>query len=255
MVMNEMPPIVVIPHDDAVDISWIARILEDRIPVTWVRAYRGDPFPEPNELSGVISMGGPQHIWASDRGDYLDAEAEFLILALGAARPVLGICLGSQLLANALGGTALPGADGPECGPIWVEVDSVSSDPVLAGQSGTYMSVHEDSFTLPPGAELVAWSDRYPQAYRMGKALGIQFHPEMSLTGIALFANNFAERMRQGGTEPATMMEWAERTEASSYLRAEVLLERWIRHDVMAADHYDSEAEVKPFPGMDARDS
>lgn len=236
--MNEVAPIAVIPHGDEIDVSWVAKALESRVPVTWVRAYRGDPFPDVGEVSGVISLGGPQHIWAADRGHDLDAEAVFLEYALEADRPVLGICLGSQLLATVLGGTAIRGGKGPECGPIWVDVDPETSDPVLGGQSGVYMSVHHDSFTLPDGAELIAWSDRYPQAYRLGRALGIQFHPEMSLTGIARFAHFFPEQMRQGGTDPETMMEWARHHEVSLYLRNELLLDRWITHDVMGTERF-----------------
>jgi enoyl-CoA hydratase/carnithine racemase len=79
--MNEMPAIAEVPHVDAIDISWIAPTREDRSPVARAGAYRGDSFPNPDELVGVISGGGPQHIWASDRGDY-STEAEFLGLAL-----------------------------------------------------------------------------------------------------------------------------------------------------------------------------
>lgn len=252
--MNEAAAIAVIFHGDEIDISWVGKALESRVSVTRVRAHQGDPFPDVCELSGVISLGGPQHIWALDRGDDLDAEALFLEHALEADRPVLGICLGSQLLASVLGGTAIPGAKGPECGPIWVDVDPDTSDPVLAGQSGVYMSFHQDSFTLPDGAELIAWSDRYPQAYRLGKALGIQIHPEMSVTGIARFGHSLPEQMRQGGAEPETMMEWARHHEVPLFLRNKRFFDLWITHDVMAADDTEAVGEIS-FPGLDARDS
>jgi GMP synthase (glutamine-hydrolysing) len=58
------------------------------------------------------------------------------------------------------------------------------ADPVLTGLGGEHFSFHSDSFALPAGVDLLAESPTYPQAFRVGSALGLQFHPELSLAGI-----------------------------------------------------------------------
>jgi GMP synthase (glutamine-hydrolysing) len=226
---RDQQPITVILHHDFTDVSWLSRILENRrTSPDWIRPYRGDSLPDPLSSAGVISMGGPQHAYEHHRGHYLDAEESFLSGAVDAGVPVLGICLGSQILANVLGGRALLAADGDECGPLPIDIEDNSEDGVLAGQSGVYFSMHEDTFELPPGAQLLACSDRYPQAFRLGTAIGIQFHPEMSPRGVAAFAAALPERFRACGHEPDAVVAWAQKQKSFLQRRAETILGRWI---------------------------
>jgi GMP synthase-like glutamine amidotransferase len=88
--------------------------------------------------------------------------------------PVLGICFGSQILARALGGEALR-AQQSEIG--WVAVRT--REPALIGE-GPWFQWHYDTFTPPPGAVLLADSPAGPQAYTVGRSLGVQFHPEVT---------------------------------------------------------------------------
>jgi GMP synthase (glutamine-hydrolysing) len=98
--------------------------------------------------------------------------------------PTLAICLGAQLLATATGGRAYPG-HGREWGYIPVRLTQAGhADPVLADVEGEYLSFHADTFEPPPGSEVLAESPAYPQAFRVGSALGLQFHPEMSSGGV-----------------------------------------------------------------------
>lgn len=225
-------PVVVVVHADSSDVSWVAEILEGLVDTRFVRPYRGDALPDIGDVAAVVSLGGPQNVYERDEDVYLRDEEAFLAGAVEAHRPVLGICLGSQLLAQAMGGRAVRGAKGPEFGPIEVTVDPDTTDPILAGRSGTYMSLHNDSFELPTGATLLAWSDRYPQAYRVGSALGVQFHPEISLEGVARAVAAIPDVIRSSGSDPDYVLDWARRNAAASRERAEALFRAWLAHGV-----------------------
>ncbi|GEL18716.1 type 1 glutamine amidotransferase [Pseudonocardia asaccharolytica] len=231
-----MKPVAVIVHSPRSDIKWVRRLLEQRdVPVRLVRLYSGGPLPDPGDVAAAVSMGGPMSAYGDGRAPFLAAEEEFLGRAVAAGLPVLGICLGAQLLAGVLGGAAVPGEHGLEGGEIEVTVDPGTDDPVLAGRSGTYFSFHADSFRFPPGATLLAWSDRYPQAYRLGTALGIQFHPEISPAGVRLLAEVEHERLRAAGIDAEAMVAAAVRRETRSRRQADALLGGWIDREVRAA--------------------
>lgn len=135
-------------------------------------------------FDGLIVLGGDmgdadtaEYPWLDDLRDHL-RKAEQLGI------PTLGICLGAQLLASALGGEVRKGEQGLETGVVRVELeDSAANDRLLRGISRSFYTgaMHEDAITrLPEGATLLATGERYPyQAYRVGSAWGVQFHPEI----------------------------------------------------------------------------
>jgi GMP synthase (glutamine-hydrolysing) len=134
-------------------------------------------------LAGLVVMGGPMSV--HDEGlAWLHDERLLMKAAVDAALPVLGVCLGAQQLAAALGGVVATGPE-PEIGAGEVHLGPASlHDPVLgpAGSSLACMHWHGDTFTLPDGAVLLASSDVYPhQAFRFGeRAYGFQFHIEVT---------------------------------------------------------------------------
>lgn len=129
-------------------------------------------FPEPGRYDVIVSLGAR---WAAydDSVPWIAAEMDLLRGALDAGAGVLGVCFGGQLLARALGGT-VSRAPQPEIG--WHEVDS--RDPGLV-PGGPWFQWHFDRFTAPPGAREVARNARATQAFSHGRALGLQFHPEV----------------------------------------------------------------------------
>lgn len=161
---------------------------EAGIEVTVIRPDLGEPLPSVDDLGGLVVMGGPMGVHDVDDHPWLAPERALLAEAVEADRAVLGVCLGSQQLAAALGAEVTTGPE-EEVGPGWVELTGAGRrDPVLGpeyhGLSGTTVPCvhwHQDTFTLPDGAIHLAATHRYPrQAFRVGtRAYGFQFHVEV----------------------------------------------------------------------------
>jgi GMP synthase (glutamine-hydrolysing) len=147
-----------------------------------VRPYARDAIPSALGEDGLVVLGGGMGVYEADRYPHLRDEMRLLALATRARRPVLGICLGSQLLAAALGGFVQK-APRKEIGWYPVELLPGAGDDQLLGslpRSFTAFHWHGDAFTLPPEAVLLASSAMTPlQAFRVGvRSWGIQFHLE-----------------------------------------------------------------------------
>ena len=174
-----MPPtLLAIQH-----VSWEGphRILDacGALELRTVRPLEGDRLPRPTEVSGAVVMGGPMNVDEVERHPGLAAEREWLAKAHQLQMPILGICLGAQLLARALGAAVGPG-ERPELGFAPVKVHD-PGDPVLGGLAPetTALHWHGDVFDLPDGAQPLASSERTEQqAFRHGNAWGVLFHPE-----------------------------------------------------------------------------
>jgi GMP synthase-like glutamine amidotransferase len=143
---------------------------------------RGDPLPEPGEADAILSLGGDQSVREIDRYPYLLAETELLREEAERGTPILGVCLGGQLLAHALGGTV---EKLPARMVTWAEVEKLPAaegDPVVGHLPDRIRALHwnEDGFTIPPGGvELLSRASPAGEAFRWGDNVwGIQFHPE-----------------------------------------------------------------------------
>lgn len=144
--------------------------------------YRGDALPRLDQLTGLVVLGGPMGVGDTEQHPYLAGEIDLLAAATAAGIPVLGVCLGAQLLACSLGGT-VDRARTAEVGIGSVALTAAGERDGVLGPSGPVLPVlhwHGDTFTIPPGAELLASSDRcVNQAFRLGRAYGLQFHVEL----------------------------------------------------------------------------
>jgi GMP synthase-like glutamine amidotransferase len=138
---------------------------------------------DPHAYDAVMTFGGAMHADQEDRHAWLAAEKELLGDLLDAGRPLLGVCLGAQLLAEAAGGRAVPARE-PEIG--WFEVEILppgTDDPLLHPLAPRFTAFewHSYEFELPPGAATLASTPICTQAYRIDEvAWGIQFHAEVS---------------------------------------------------------------------------
>ncbi len=129
-----------------------------------VKPLAGQALPDHDEVAGAVVMGGPMSVDESSVIPELATEREWLAEAVRRELPVLGICLGAQLLARALGAEVRPG-EGPEIGFAPVEILD-PDDPILGAlaPSTTVLHWHGDVFDLPDGAQPLARSaqDRVP---------------------------------------------------------------------------------------------
>ena len=161
------------------------------------RPWTGAPLPDDPEADALVVFGGEQAATDDDIHPYLPRLAALMAAYTAADKPVLGICLGSQILARAYGAENHLGT-APEFG--WVDVtltDAGRADPVL-GALPTRFPVfqwHSDTFTLPEGALHLATSRTTAhQAFRIGRATyGTQFHFEASRAVVADWLASFPE--------------------------------------------------------------
>lgn len=127
----------------------------------------------PEKLDLLVVMGCPESAY-DHRVPWLFAELEWLKAVQARGVPTLGICFGSQILARALGGECYRNR---EVETAWTELQTPEAD---WQHKGPWLSFHFDAFRVPPGATLLGYTDKAPQAYRLGCAMGVQFHPEIT---------------------------------------------------------------------------
>lgn len=150
-------------------------------------------WPSLDEIGGLIVFGGAMNVDEVEAHPYLSRERKLMLEALDRGLPVLGICLGAQMLARALG-ARVHRAPVRELGFKTVELTGAGrADPLLSkfGSAPRVFQWHEDTFELPEGAELLATGgDVANQAFRYGeRAWGVQFHFEVNREGIDAWLN------------------------------------------------------------------
>jgi GMP synthase (glutamine-hydrolysing) len=164
-------------------VSWETphRILDacGELEVRTVQPLAGYPLPDHAEISGAVVMGGPMNVDEVERYPALATERDWLAEAARREMPILGICLGAQLLARALGAEVRAGEE-PEIGFAPVEIQD-PADPIVGALAPETMVLHwhGDVFDLPDGAVPLASSAQTKhQAFRHGNAWGLLFHAE-----------------------------------------------------------------------------
>jgi GMP synthase (glutamine-hydrolysing) len=183
--------------------------------VDLVEPWRGDELPaRVGAHDALVVMGGPQQAYDDGSAPWLRATKELLRAAVADDVPVLAICLGAQLLAEATGGRVALGDKGIEAGARLVaKRDAAWEDPLFRDVplTPTVLQWHEDAITeLPPRAVLLAASPKYEnQAFRVGRAYGLQFHIEPREHTLRHWATDYSRRVVEAGLDPEALAERA----------------------------------------------
>ena len=194
-----------------------------------VRGFAGETVPlAPRGARGLVILGGPMGARDTGAHPFLKRELRLIERTLGAGLPVLGVCLGSQLLATALGAT-VRAASRSEIG--WFDVDvHAEDDPLFAGvRAITPLHWHSDIFTLPRGAVPLARSRKTAvQAYRHdARTYGLLFHMEVSVPMVRRAARVFRRDLEDEGIDPAKLVSDAQRHVARTNDIARRVFGRW----------------------------
>lgn len=178
-------PIWIIRHVDHERLGHIPGILDElKLPYRSISLSLNDPLPNIDEISGIISMGGPMSAYEKPQHSWIEKEEAFLRKVHERGIPILGVCLGGQILAQAFGAKIykIPKI---EIGWLPLMKTGNQDDPLLKNLDlPDFFQLHYDVFDLPKGAVNLLKSELTKhQMFRLGKkAYGIQFHPEANET-------------------------------------------------------------------------
>ena len=229
-----MRPLTVFRHITCEGPGYLAEVLErNAVPYDIIRIDQGDSVPGSIEDSGgLVFMGGPMSV--NDDLPWIGQELALIRQAQAAGLPVLGHCLGGQLICRALGGTV--GAN-PVKEIGWHAVRSAETAAArqwLGEQPGEpeLFHWHGETFSLPDGAELVLENDNCAhQAFAIGNTLALQCHVEMTAPMVAEWASLYEDELQN----PADTVQSAELMTAGLDVRikaaqqvADRLYQRWL---------------------------
>ncbi|HEX7096098.1 MAG TPA: type 1 glutamine amidotransferase [Acidimicrobiales bacterium] len=192
------------------------------------------PFPDPGAYDIVVVMGAPWSVYdTATIGTWIGRELDFVRSAHERGVPYLGICFGAQVLAAALGGDVHP-APRPEVG--WGTVETTAPELIAPGP---WFQWHRDRFTVPAGARELARNDVGSQAFRVGRSLGVQFHPEVDgeLLRSWLPADAPVDPIfDEAGVDPARLLDETDRHAEASRPNVERLVDGFLRELAVTAD-------------------
>lgn len=165
----------------------VANILaEQRIPFSTIGLFNGDVVPD-DLPDGLIVLGGEMSVNDTQEFPFLADEKAVIRRMVASERPVLGICLGAQLIASSFGQQVF--RDTREQG--WISIWGCKKAAVnIFPETFRVFHWHNETFALPGGAELLAYGKDVPnQAFRLGSAVGVQYHPEVTPAIIARWSS------------------------------------------------------------------
>jgi GMP synthase-like glutamine amidotransferase len=191
-------------------------------------------FPDHRDYDLLVPMGAPWSAYdEASIGRWLVPELAWLARAVASGGAVFGICFGAQALARALGGSVTLSAH-PEIG--WTTVEPERGEPEGAEPegralipAGPWFQWHFDTFTAPPGATVLARNPAAVQAYRIGRSLGVQFHPEVTALDIKMWLDHGGEaQARSRGLDPADLIAETAGREEAARARANELTDAYL---------------------------
>jgi GMP synthase-like glutamine amidotransferase len=189
--------------------------------ISGTRLYRHEKLPGTDEFDWLVIMGGPMNIYEEREYPWLAAEKKFIREAVENDKIVLGVCLGAQLIADVLGGRVVRNTH-KEIGwfPVTLRPEGLASTP-FRGFPGEFPAFHwhGDTFSLPPGALMLAQSEACPaQAFSAngGRVLALQFHLESSIESIRALIQNCSDELVDGQYIQGAEAIWAKKDNFSN---------------------------------------
>ncbi len=163
--------------------------------------FNNEELPEMNDFDWLIIMGGSMNIYEEEKYPWLREEKNFIAEAIAGKKIVLGVCLGSQLIADVLGGRVSKNKY-KEIGWFHVSLTTdAKNSPVFSKFPDRFTAFHwhGDTFKIPPGAVRIAESEACAnQAFEYGRVIGLQFHIEYSVDSINLMLQSCADEIVDG---------------------------------------------------------
>lgn len=226
---------LVLQHVHFEDAANIGAWLSERwARIETVRLYEGAPLPDPSELDLLVVMGGPMSVNDEKIYPWLVDEKRLIEKSLRAGKKVLGVCLGAQLLASALGARVRKNRE-KEIGWFPVELaPRAAGSALLAGMPERFTAFHwhGETFDVPSGATRLAGSAACAnQAFEYGgAALGLQFHLESTRESVGMLTRHCASDMTPGKyvQDARTMLEARENFRQAEKL-LDILLENLVK--------------------------
>jgi len=220
-------------HADPETPGLIGQILDRRgIEAETIRGYAGERVPTAMDgRDALVVMGGPMGVYDQGRFPFLRDEIELIGDALRSGKPVLGVCLGSELLAAALGAKVAPARKEIGWYPVTL-TDAAAHDPLWRDVDRSIVAFHwhGDAFELPPGAVPLASSALTPyQAFRHGRAAyGLLFHMEMDEHMVRAMVESFGDELREAGADGARILAQAPNAVREMRRVGSVIFDRWV---------------------------
>lgn len=213
------PRVLLIEHERVTPAGLVADWLDrHNADVDVVKIDVGERHDPATAYDLIVSLGSEFSAY-DDHLPWLGRELELLREAVREDVPVLGICFGGQLLARAMGSEVFRARDS-EIG--WYTVET--KDPELVAPR-PWFQWHFDTFTPPPGAEVIARSKVGPQAYRRGHSLGLQFHPEVNVGIMEKWVEVYLHELEEHNVDPDELMDETRRIANEARSVSESLLE------------------------------
>ena len=224
-----MKPVAVLRHGHSIPAGYLGDVLADAgLPVLDVPLYSGAELPDLDDVSAVVILGGKMGAYEEGTYPFLAAEKELVREAARREMPLLGVCLGGQLAADALGGRAFL-APAPEVEVLTVSLTAEGeADPVARHLDGPALVWHQDTWETPEGAIELARTGNYPAAFRMGSVLGIQPHPEASPEIVKAWAAESPEWLDDRGFDADALITATEEQRDASRVVAEAFFGAWV---------------------------
>ncbi len=208
-----------VPYEDLGCIAAWAK--ENQYLISSTKFYHNDSLPELDEIDWLIIMGGPMNAYDEEKYPWLGEEKRYISKAIESGKVVLGICLGSQLLADVLGANVYPNKE-KEIGfyPISLTPDAERNDIFkLLPKSIDVFHWHSDTYDLPENTTLLASSKACKnQAFiKENRIVGLQFHLEIYKKTIEELINNNRHDITEG-----KYVQWEVSMHTASYLTIEL---------------------------------